>query len=207
MPTPDQILHGLALAANNFYLVSIFWHLLVLLFFVLLFSGKKFSSKQVMAFLTLPLSSVAIVAALTSNPFNGIVFGVLTVILWITIYRAESRSININWDITSLVGLILVLFGFFYPHFLEGKHYLHYLYAAPTGLIPCPTLSLVIGITLLFHGFHHKKWMWYLACVGMFYGLFGVFRLKVHLDWVLVAGALTLLIFASRILKIKEISE
>jgi hypothetical protein len=77
VPSPEQILSNLSLAANNFYIVSIFWHLLVMVFFIAILSGKKFSMKQVLAFLTLPLSSVAIIAVLTSNPFNGIVFGVL----------------------------------------------------------------------------------------------------------------------------------
>lgn len=193
MPTPDQILNGLALAANRFYFVSIFWHLLVLLFLIALISGRKFSMKQVMAFLTLPLSSVAIIAYLTSNPFNGIVFGVLTIILWITIIRAEDKPLEMKWDALSIAGFILVLFGLFYPHFLEEKNFLHYLYKAPSGLIPCPTLSLAIGITLLFHGFHHRKWMWYFSCIGLFYGVFGVMRLGVILDVFLIAGALLLL--------------
>ena len=172
MPSPEQILNGLALTANNFYIVSIIWHLLVLLFFIVLLSGRKLSNKQVMAFLTLPLLTTALFALMISNPFNGIVFSVITIILWFTIYNTPGELVALKWDAISFAGLAFILFGLFYPHFLEGNGYLQYLYKAPTGLIPCPTLSLVIGFTLLFHGFNHRKWMWYLSCLGLFYGIF-----------------------------------
>ena len=61
------------------------------------------------------------------------------------------------------------------------------------GLIPCPTLSLVIGFTLLAGGFGSKAWSLVLVAAGTFYGLFGVARLGVVLDVVLAGGALCLL--------------
>ena len=121
MPSPEQILNGLALAANNFYIVSIIWHLLVLLFFIVLFSGRKLSNKQVMAFLTLPLLTTALFALMISNPFNGIVFSVITIILWFTIYNTPGELVALKWDAISFAGLAFILFGLFYPHFLEGK--------------------------------------------------------------------------------------
>jgi hypothetical protein len=69
------------------------------------------------------------------------------------------------------------------------------------GLIPCPTLSVFIGFTLLFHGFGSKKWMLSAALIGLFYGIFGVLRLKVYLDVALIAGALFLLVYAFSIRK------
>ena len=64
------------------------------------------------------------------------------------------------------------------------------------GLIPCPTLSAFIGTTLMLHGFGSKKWMLVAALFGLFYGIFGVLRLKVYLDVVLIAGAVSLLVYA-----------
>jgi hypothetical protein len=64
-------------------------------------------------------------------------------------------------------------------------------YAAPVGLVPCPTLSIVIGFTLLVGGFNSRKWMLILAIVGLFYGIIGYFRLGVKLDIGLIVGALT----------------
>jgi len=87
----------------------------------------------------------------------------------------------------------MIAFATFYPHFLSDRTPVAYLYAAPTGVIPCPTLSLVIGFALLGGGLRAPVWSSVLAAVGLFYGLFGVARLGVQLDVALIAGAATLL--------------
>jgi len=88
----------------------------------------------------------------------------------------------------------MIIFGWVYPHFLEKSSLINYLYSAPTGLIPCPTLSIVIGFALLFNRFESKAWPLILSVISLFYGLFGIFRLKVMLDAGLLFGALFLLI-------------
>lgn len=49
----------------------------------------------------------------------------------------------------ALPSAALVVFGWTYPHFVSTHSWIEYAYAAPLGLIPCPTLSVVIGFTLL----------------------------------------------------------
>ena len=88
----------------------------------------------------------------------------------------------------------MIAFAWIYPHFLEGLSPGTSLWAAPMGVIPCPTLSLVIGFALLFDGFGSRSWSLILAGVGLFYGLFGAARLGVVLDVVLVGGASALLV-------------
>jgi len=61
-------------------------------------------------------------------------------------------------------------------------------------LIPCPTLSFTIGFAMLANGFSSRVWSIVLVIIGVFYGLFGALRLGVHLDFVLLAGTLLLLI-------------
>ena len=78
-----------------------------------------------------------------------------------------------------------------YPHFLVGPA-ASYLYASPAGLLPCPTLAIAIGFALLGNGLGSRPWSLTLAAVGLFYGLFGVFRLGVYLDIALVGGAIAL---------------
>jgi hypothetical protein len=73
-----------------------------------------------------------------------------------------------------------------------------YLYAAPTGVVPCPSLSLVVGFALLSGGLGSRAWSLALAIAGLFYGLFGVARLGVRLDIVLVGGSAALLALALR---------
>jgi hypothetical protein len=90
----------------------------------------------------------------------------------------------------------MIVFGWIYPHFLEGGSWFRYLYAAPMGLIPCPTLSFTIGFAMIANGFSSRSWSLVLVVIGVFYGVFGAFRLGVSIDFVLLAGSLLLLIQA-----------
>jgi hypothetical protein len=54
--------------------------------------------------------------------------------------------------VATAIGVSMIAFGWLYPHFLESHPATTYLFAAPTGVIPCPTLSLVIGFALLSGG-------------------------------------------------------
>jgi hypothetical protein len=76
-----------------------------------------------------------------------------------------------------------------YPHFLHTRTWAEYIYAAPLGLIPCPTLSAVIGATLILGLLQSKAWSLAVALAGLLYGVIGVFRLGVGLDVALIAGA------------------
>src|SRR3954466_6091379 len=53
-----------------------------------------------------------------------------------------------------------------FPHVLGARSYL---VASPMGLIPCPTISLVIGVSLLLGGFESPRWTAAVAIVGLFY--------------------------------------
>jgi hypothetical protein len=92
----------------------------------------------------------------------------------------------------------LVAFGWIYPHFLETGTWTAYLYAAPLGLIPCPTLSAVAGAAIILDGLGSRGWPMTLAVGGAFYGLFGWLRFGVTIDLALLARAALLALIALR---------
>ena len=92
-----------------------------------------------------------------------------------------------------IIGVIMIVFGLLYPHFIETDSVLKYLYASPVGLIPCPTLAILIGFLLVFNGFGSQSITLTLIVFGLFYGIFGALRLGVHLDILLIFGTLALL--------------
>jgi hypothetical protein len=96
----------------------------------------------------------------------------------------------------------MVVFGWIYPHFLETTSFVPYLYSAPLGLIPCPTLSMVVGLGLILGSFGSRGWTFTVGVVGLFYGLFGAVRLGVSLDWVLVVGALRLVLLVREVKRV-----
>ena len=87
---------------------------------------------------------------------------------------------------------MMIIFGLVYPHFIETNSIFRYLYASPVGLIPCPTLSILIGFVLLFNGFGSQSIILAFIVAGLFYGFFGAFKLGVYLDLFLILGTLTL---------------
>jgi hypothetical protein len=89
---------------------------------------------------------------------------------------------------------MMVVFGLIYPHFLHTDSILKYLYASPAGLIPCPTLSILVGFALIYNGFGSQPMTIAIFIFGLFYGLFGVLKLAVYPDLFLLFGTITLVI-------------
>ena len=193
MPSTDEILQSLTYLANNYKHIAIIWHLVMyslLLFLVV--SKEKLSNRFVGCFLTLPLLSVSFFAWLANNPFSGMFFLVIAVILFIFSFAAESKQVVFNPSFSlRLAGIVILFFGMIYPHFLGPQFYI-YLYAAPIGIIPCATLLMVTGFSLTFQLRQPLKWMLVLLAADLFYGVFGVFRLDVYLDILLLLAAFTL---------------
>jgi hypothetical protein len=152
-------------------------------------------SKKIAGFLlAVPPLSVNILAWAAMNPFNGIFFAIITILLIISVMRLPTDKISFSPIIFMIIGIIMLAFGWVYPHFLNTTNFVPYLYAAPMGIVPCPTLCVIIGATLIVDGLGSRPWSIVLGiAAGIFYGLFGTLRLGVSLDWTLLGGAVILL--------------
>jgi hypothetical protein len=185
----ESILAALTEIANDWRWLALAWHILLAAVLVGLAAGWRPSSRLISHLLVAPLLSVSLVAWLSGNPFNGTAFGVLAA----TLLRAAKRfsKVSVQLDSPGWVapGVALIMFGWTYPHFLTTDSWTRYLYASPFGLLPCPTLSAMIGITLLFRDCRSSLWSTALVVAGLLYGAMGVFRLGVALDWGLLAAA------------------
>jgi len=193
MPTAQQILDGLSRVANEWTLVAALWHLYFAAVLVALLSGVRPSRRGLGIVLVPPLVSVSALAWADGNPFNGTVFALAATGLLVVALRLPGNAARFASKPWIVAGSLLFLFGWGYPHFLEADSYLAYLYAAPLGLIPCPTLSMLTGVTLMVAGLQSFRWSLVLGITGLFYGVFGAAYLGVTIDWVLTAGALALL--------------
>lgn len=194
MPTPEQILNGLSTIVNQWQVLAIAWHVYFAILVGGLLLGIRPSKRTAGILLALPLLSVSILAWVSANPFNGIFFTVVGVtLLWIAT-RLPQQKVQIAPMWLIIAGTLMFAFGWFYPHFLEAPSLVPYLYAAPTGLIPCPTLSIILGLALVVGGLESRSWSLVLGGTGIFYGLFGAFRLGVTIDLVLLFGALLILL-------------
>ena len=193
MPTPEQILAGLHQIANQWQMLAIFWHLYLGVLVLSFAFGWRPSKRVVGILLSVPLLSVSVLAWMLANPFNGLVFAVVGVALLVVAARLPDEPIHFAPSWALGMGILMFVFGWVYPHFLDTESLLPYLYAAPMGLIPCPTLSIVIGISLMLEGLGSRAWSLVLGLTGVFYGLFGALRLGVAIDLILLVGALLLI--------------
>jgi len=189
VPSSEQILTGLQLIANRAQTVATLWHIAILVALLAAASGWRPSRRTIALVLVLPLLTVAIVAVAFQSAFNGVVFTVLGVTLAILGRRVpvDRPGRPPRWALA--LGIAMTILGFLYPHFLQGGSLSWYLYAAPTGVLPCPTLAFVIGVTLMVDGVGARAWNVILVVAGLFYGVFGVVKLGVWLDVGLVIGA------------------
>lgn len=193
MPGAAEILASLTIAANDWRALAIVWHVALGTAAVAVVAGWRPTARQLTARVALLLASVAFVSLAAGNPFNAIVFGVLASTAAREVRSARTEAVARSASPLAAAGLALAAFGWVYPHFLNADHWSAYLYQAPLGLIPCPTLSAAIGITML-QASPVPRTSRALAFAGLLYGSIGVFYLCVLIDAVLLAGALALVL-------------
>lgn len=189
MPTPDEILAGLRTIANDWRILAILWHGYFAVLILGLVAGLRLKERLFGVLLAVPLLSVGALAWIHDNPFNGVFFALTGIVLLGIAARLQKEGVGLASLRLTIPGAFLIAFGWVYPHFLKDTGPVAYLYSAPTGLVPCPTLSVVIGFTLVLRGLRSRAWCLVLSAVGLFYGAFGAARLGVTIDWILFVGA------------------
>jgi hypothetical protein len=199
MPSPEEILSGLTHIANEWRAAAVLWHVYVAAMLMSLAVRRHLTVRVFATLLALPLLSVSALARTSHNPFNTAVCAALALALFAIAYDLPDERVPIGPPLSVLAGVALVTFGWIYPHFLETTHWREYLIAAPLGLLPCPTLSAIAGVTLIADGHHSKAWSLTLAAATLFYAVVGVFRLGVLIDIALLAGTAMLVITATAV--------
>ncbi len=202
MPSAEQILEILTQIADNARPVAVIWHILLGIFIVAIIAGWRPSRRLTAIFLAMPLLTVSIFSWIYGNPFNGVTFLIVTILMIYFGVRSADQKIEISTTTYLIPGATMFVFGWIYPHFLENAPIQTYAYSAPVGLVPCSTLSIIIGFALILNGLNNRALAWTLVVAGLFYGLFGAFRLGVMIDLILLAGAILLaskLMFTSKI--------
>lgn len=189
----QEILNGLQRIANEYSTIAIIWHTVFYLIIIALLAKWHPSNRFLATLMCLPLLSVAILAYVSGNPFNGTIFSILSLLILYFGLKTSSQSISNSQWVFFITGIIMVVFGLIYPHFID-KSLMKYLFSTPVGLIPCPTLSIIIGFVLIFNAFGSQAINLIFIVSGLFYGIVGVLKLGVYIDLFLIFGSLTLLL-------------
>jgi hypothetical protein len=193
MPSGDVIVDQLTVIANEWRWLAVTWHAAILAILVHAFLRRP-SQRRVAGLLAVPMVSVGVLAAWAGNPFNAITFMLLALLLTVVVAtHLDNRPCALGSGFQAGAGLLLFAFGFLYPHFLVAETWTAFVYMSPFGLLPCPTLAVVTGISLLFGAFGSRRWTGTLIVALFVYGGIGVLALGVWMDAMLIAGAVALL--------------
>ena len=197
MPSSAELLRSVFTIANALVPVAIAWHIAIAVALVAIVAGWRPSVRVALVLVAAPALSVSICSFAYGNPFNGISLAVLAALFaaFARATRAGEIARHARWS--AWLGAALIAFGIVYPHFVTGS-WLRYVYAAPVGVLPCPTLSLIAGFTLLAGGFRGRAVSAVLAAWTAFYAVFGITRLGVTIDAALVAATVGLLAVSVR---------
>lgn len=194
----EKILTYLTFVPNQTLWLNALNHLLVLSALLILIFGKKAKTKRLLVdgVICLLFTSIVAVAVAYGNPFHVITMGLLAVFAGIELWQGKNEFTLYKINMRSIIALLSIFIGFWYPEFVEAN-FLAQLLLSPVGIVPCPTLLVVLGLLTLAYPRVNKTQYIITALMGAFYGITGVFQLKVMLDLpiiVIVAYAFWLLL-------------
>ena len=187
IPPPQEISHKLSVVANDLAMLSLFMHaaLLAVLAGGLLLPGARV--RLFGGFLGLLAASAAGVALYYFILPNILLFGLYFVLILNGLWRG-----GLNWDqgktnaADRLFGLLGLIFGFWYLHWVESPIMLNALLFSPLGVLNCPTMLTISGFLCL-AGKRPSELELVSGAVCVYFGLFGIFQLGAYVDVTLVA--------------------
>jgi len=194
MPDAIDILQELAQMRDEQRSAAILWHGALLALVLALIFGFRPRQHHARVALAAPLASVSVFAWSYGNPFNGTVFGLAAALLaMLGAYEPSERRVGRAALPAAAAGILLIAFGWVYPELGGATSWWSAWLEAPMGVIPCPTLAVVIGLALFGGGLGSAAWSLALSGLGLFYGVFGAWYLGVAIDGALCIGAVLLL--------------
>lgn len=192
MPPAEAIRLSAFTIANQWQSVAVAWHAVLGVAALAYVAGWRPSRRLAAIALLLPMASVSATAWAAGNPFNGGVFAVVVAALIVIAIRLAPTGIQPRTAIDAWLGAVFVVVGALYPHFLLTASPLEYLYASPFGLLPCPTLLVIAGVSIAFGAFDSRGWWIGVAGTAVLYGVIGVLVLGVAIDVMLITAGLVL---------------
>lgn len=141
--------------------------------------------------------SATFVAGLYGLIPNLVVFGILSVLFATAFWRRQLRFEGVPaGPFSILLTATGLLFGFWYPHWVDTPSWLNGFLYSPLGSLNCPTLLALCGMAGLTNQQRPLLLELVLALATLYFGAFGLFRLNVYLDVTLVLCGILLLIRA-----------
>jgi hypothetical protein len=193
--SPDEIYDMLIKVVDQTRPFSVVAHILFLLVFVVGLVFKKIRTVLFAFFIALlSLSALTIAVAYMILP-NIIIFAMFLAF----IIHAYLKK-KLNFELKNIAGanvffgVVGLVFGFWYLHWVESPLWLNALFYSPLGIVNCPTMVTVCAFLCLTRKPRSVFLEATVAGITLYFGFFGVFLLKAYVDVVLIACAMFLLL-------------
>ncbi len=201
--TPQQITEMLIEVTSNLQTFFMIIHIIMILAIITGILLPKFRNQIFFSFvLCLSLSATVISAIFVIIP-NIILFGLISSLLILAFKQKKLKFTFENLKILDFFfGIMGILFGFWYLHWVEDPVWLNALLYSPLGGVNCPTLVAISGFICFTKKPRLNVLEITLGAFTLYFGFFGIFQLQAYIDIVLIlCGGYLLLRNTSRFLK------
>jgi hypothetical protein len=195
MRTPEAITATLETVSKETKSYSAFVHFLFLAVIGLGLFVAKIRNAVFSLFIAFLSLSATVVAVKYGIAPNVIVFGMFFVFI---VHAYLTKRLNFNLGgispVNLLLGILGLVFGFWYPHWVESPVWLNAFLYSPLGSLNCPTMVTICGFLCLSEEPRSRILETTVAVITLYFGFFGILRLGAYVDVALILCALCLLV-------------
>ena len=205
MKSPEEITIMLSNVTNQLKFFSAIVHILFLVVIVTGLIFKKIRGTLFFLFIAfLSLSATVISVKYMILP-NIIIFAMF---FGLIINAYFNKQLNFELEnlkpVNLFFGIIGMVFGFWYLHWVENPIWLNALYNSPLGVVNCPTMVTICGFLCLTEKPRSVMLETTVALITLYFGFFGVFRIGAYIDIMLILCALFLILRLGSYLNLEE---
>lgn len=206
MKTPEEITKTLTKVTSELTLFSAFVHIIFLAVATVGLLFKEIKNVLFFLFIAFLTLSATIVSVKYMILPNILIFATIF-ILTITAYLKKELNFELKdiEPVNKYFGIVGMIFGFWYLHWVETPIWLNALLYSPLGSINCPTLLTICAFLCLTVEPRSVMLELVTALITLYFGFFGIFRLGAYVDVILIICALFLIIRLSSSLTYKGV--
>ncbi len=206
MKSPEEITSMLSNVTDQLRTFSAIAHIIFLVVIVTGLILKKVRGTLFFLFIAF-LSLSATVIAIKYVILPNIIIFTMFFVLIINAYFKKQLNFELEnlKPINLFFGIIGMVFGFWYLHWVESPIWLNALYNSPLGVVNCPTMVTICGFLCLTEKPRSVMLEATVALITLYFGFFGVFRIGAYIDIMLIICALFLILRLGSYLGYEEI--
>jgi|GEM_PF-1870643 len=193
--SPEAITSFLEDISKDVRSYSVLVHILFLVVVGLGLLVEKIRNTLLSLFIAFISLSVTVISVKYVIVPNIILFAMFFVLI-IHAYLTKNLSFHLRniAPVNLLFGILGLIFGFWYLHWVDSPVWLNALLYSPLGAINCPTMLTICGFLCLSQKPRSAVLETIVAFTTLYFGFFGLFRLGAYVDVALIVCALFLIV-------------